>query len=188
MRSVSIPLLGIAVFALAGCSSVTVNYDFDPEYDFSRYETFQIYRGEGPPGDVLTANPLYKKRFETAAAAELKAKGFTDVDSDPDFVVVLHAGVKDKVHVSNMGSAGFYDPWWGPYGGNVTVSQYEEGTLVIDIVDMGKRKADGEKELAWRGTGSAVVGDPSRDAAKEQEKANRYVASILANFPPAPKR
>lgn len=187
MKSASV-LSAISIVALAGCSSVTVNYDFDPEYDFSQYKTFQIYQGEGPPGDVLSAHPLYKKRFATAAAAELSSRGFTEVESDPDFVVVLHAGVKDKVHVSNMGSAGFYDPWWGPYGGHVTVSQYEEGTLVIDIVDMGKEKADGQKELAWRGTGTAVVSEPSADAAKEQEKANRYVAAILAKFPPPPER
>jgi hypothetical protein len=184
MRSVSLLLPVVALIVLAGCSSVTTNYDFDPEYDFNAYKTFQLYQGEGPPGDILTANPLVKKRFEIATAAELKAKGYTEVEADPDFVVVLHGGVKEQVQVTNWGGYGWYDPWWGPYGGRVDVNQYEEGTLVIDIVDMGKNKPDGEKELAWRGTGTKIIGNPPNDAAKAQEQATQYVAAILSKFPP----
>jgi hypothetical protein len=74
---------------------------------------------------------------------------------------------------------GWYDPWWGPYGGSTHVSYYEEGSLVIDVIDWT------EKELSWRGVGTGVVKDRSSDDPEEmQEEINLIVAKILADFPP----
>ena len=72
---------------------------------------------------------------------------------------------------------GWYDPYWGPYGGSTHVSNYEEGTLVIDIVQWEK------KEMAWRGLGTSILEDID-DPEKVTEYVNIWVAKILAEFPP----
>jgi hypothetical protein len=78
------------------------------------------------------------------------------------------------------GYRGWYDPWWGPYGGTTTVSYYEEATLVVDLVDWGK------KELAWRGMATGIVkGDA--DADEQQERLDALMTKIFANYPPSGK-
>ena len=62
-------------------------------------------------------------------------------------------------------------------GGSTYVSQYDEGTLVIDVVDMAKQ------ELVWRGIGTGVL---SENPSVEERTANiNYaVTEILTQFPP----
>ena len=178
MKFIHSLLLTGLILLLAGCSSVTVNSDYDPAVDFSKYKTFKLHDGESMPGDALARNPLIQKRVYQSIEKELQAKGFTVAESgDPDFIVVAHGGTKEKTQVTDWGGYGWYNPWWGPYGGRVDVSQYQEGTLVIDIVDFA------EKEMVWRGLGTAVLGDnPSPE--KIQKTVDQYVSQILAKFPP----
>jgi len=170
----------LIVFFIFSCSSLSVVTDYDRAEDFSTYKTFKMYEGKPVPGDDLSKAPLIKKRFETAIKDELQKKGFTHQESgDVDFMVVVHAGVEEKTQVTNWGSYGWYDPWWGPYGGRVDVNQYEEGTLVIDFVTVS------QKELAWRGMGTGVVGDGRFSGDEEgMEKIKNIVAKILNEFPP----
>ncbi len=174
-----VALLGsLLLFACMSCSSVTTNYDFDPSVNFTEVKTFSIYQGESIPGDVLAAHPLVKKRVEDAIVRGLKEKGLTHIDNDEtDVVIVVHAGTQDKIQVTDYGHYGWYDPWWGPYGGHVDVSHYTEGTLVIDIVEYKT------KELVWRGLGTKVVHDYSNPE-KMQREIDKYVFEILRNYPP----
>lgn len=95
-------------------------------------------------------------------------------------MVVAHGGVREKTRVTDWGGYGWYNPWWGPYGGRVDVSHYSEGTLVIDIVDFQ------EKDMVWRGLGTAVLKGNSNPE-KIQAKVDQHVTQILAKFPPAGK-
>ena len=40
MRNLNMLFLGLMLYLLAGCSSVTTNYDYDPGVDFSKFKTF----------------------------------------------------------------------------------------------------------------------------------------------------
>ena len=65
----------------------------------------------------------------------------------------------------------------GSIGFGTSVSEYDEGTLIIDI-------ADAESSaLVWRGSGSRRVGT-SRNPDQLTEKVNRAVSEILSQFPP----
>ncbi len=176
----------IMLFMLASCSSVTVKSDYDPSVDFSQFKTFAMYTGKTIPGDELNQHPLVKKRVENNIKEELERKGFKLVDeSEADFIVVPHAGVKDKTQITNWGGAGYgygwYDPWWGPYGSRVDVNQYEESTLVIDIV------STKNKQMAWRGMGTGIVKDYSNPE-DQNENVKKYVTRILSEFPPHKKK
>ncbi len=181
MRYASFVLLVVFIM-LVGCASVTVNYDYDSEYDFGVYKTFKFAK-MNIPDDALRAAPIVAKRVHESIKTVLEEKGFRflkDEDADPDFVVVAHAGVKNRMQIHNWNRGGWYDPWWGPYGGHTTVSHYEEGTLVIDIVDMKN------KELAWRGLGTKVLGD-NKSPEKAEQAIDHIVRRILSNFPPPQK-
>jgi len=184
MKIKSLSIVTIIILALVGCSSLKVTTDFDPSQDFNSYKTYRWATiKEVNPNDALAQNPLIKKRVVVGIDKALQDKGFVLVekDTDPDFVVTTHAGVKEKMNVTQTGGYrgyGWYDPWWGPYGGNTHVSYYEEGSLVIDIIDWI------EKELSWRGVGTGVVKDRQQDAEEMQERINEITVKILADFPP----
>jgi hypothetical protein len=185
-----IVLSGISTFLLltfVGCSSLKVATDFDPSQDFGSYKTYRwATTKEVNPNDALAQAPLIKKRVVAGIDKALQDKGFVLAgdDMEPDFVVMTHAGTKEKMQVYNTGGYGYgryggwYDPWWGPYGGSTQVSYYEEGSLVIDIVDWE------QKELSWRGVGTGVVREGPSDKEEAQEEINMIVAKILADFPP----
>ena len=180
-------LFFVFIISVVGCSSVTIKHDFDPEYDFNAYKTYK-WMDTQTPDDALAVNPLIAKRVEESVNMVLKEKDYTlieDKDSAADFAVVIHAGLKERTQIDTYhhstptyrGRYGWYNPWWGPYGSTTNVSYYEEGTLVIDIVDIKN------KELAWRGMGTKTVKDYD-DPDKAQKKIEEIVTKILANFPP----
>jgi hypothetical protein len=171
----------IIVFAL-GCSSVSVQHDYDREYDFSQFKTYRWAAGEEiNPQDELRKYPLVLGRVQQAVDNELQAKGLKKVEGDDfDIVVLAHAGSKERMQVTQTGGGyyrGWYDPWWGPYGGQTHVSYYEEATLVIDIV------AWEQKELAWRGMATGTVQE-QKNPEKAQKRMDGIVAKIFANYPP----
>jgi hypothetical protein len=163
---------------LVGCSSISTTSDYDPAADFGSYSTFSIYDGI-IEGSELESAPLVKKRVQEAIINEMKNKGFTVSDSEnADLIVYTQAGTAEKMNVTDYGYG--YGAWWGPYpyGRNIDVSYYTQGSLIIDLVDNAK------DELIWRGIGTAVVQD--RDTPEERQQfIDEAVAKILSDYPPA---
>jgi hypothetical protein len=185
MKYLSFVLIASLSVMILACSSITIKHDFDPEYDFSTFKTYRWTSAkEINPQDELQKYPLLYKRVVKAVDKTLAEKGFTKVEGDEfDVVIVAHAGSKEKMQVTQTGGGyyggygGWYDPWWGPYGGSTHVSYYEEATLVIDIVVWEK------KELAWRGMATGTVKE-DQTGEEQQERLNKIVAQIFAEYPP----
>jgi hypothetical protein len=172
-------------FVVPGCSSVNVDYDYDPVADFAAIHTYGWGQASSVD-DELARNPLLKKRIIASIDNYLQNRGFKKVESgQADVLVVIQAMVKEKMRVTDWGGPRgyyrdpWYNPWWGAgaYGSRVDISYYQEGTLVIDIVDNSK------KELIWRGLGRGIVSS-HRDKKKQQAAVDTYVQEILNNFPP----
>ncbi len=180
----AVVILAVSLFLLWGCSSVSYKTDFDPEIDFSTYKTYMWYAGKMPDDDALSANPLVKKRVAAGIDKALQAKGYSIGTEDAfDFVVIIHAGNKEKMQVTNYGYGGYgygrYGRGWGGYGGygGTDVYQYDETTLVIDVMDAKK------KEMAWRGTATGIVKE-NPDQEEQQKNIDNLVEKMLSKFPP----
>ena len=159
------------------CSTISVSTDYDTSIDFSNYQTYEISK-DPIKGSELENAALVKKRVLEAIKETMSSKGFLFNDSgSADLVVYTHAGTSERMSVSDWGYS--YGAWWGPYpyGRNIDVSYYTEGSLFIDIIDNAK------DELIWRGVGSAVV--KHRGTPEERQKfIDNAVTKILTNFPP----
>ena len=178
MRGMKNIWVGVVVVGLLGCASVSVKTDYDRSVDFRKFKTYNWDKDHVVPGDALARDPLMRKRIQKAVDQALQAKGFEMRSSgSADFTMVIHAGVKERMRITNWGNYGWYDPWWGPYGGQVDVSYYTQGTLVIDVVDSRTR------ELAWRGLGEGIVREYS-DPEKMEADIRNTVTEILKSFPP----
>ena len=134
----------------AGCSSLTVHYDWDRDTDFAQYRTFAWLEQEG--GDAKTAierSPLLENRIKNAINRDLIAKGLQEDTNNPDLLLVYHTGFKDKVNVSDYGYRYSAD-YWGYGGRNIDVYEYQEGTLIIDMIDANIKS---RLSPAWRCSG-----------------------------------
>ncbi|MDJ0761331.1 MAG: DUF4136 domain-containing protein [Woeseiaceae bacterium] len=190
-------LTGLLVFALFlnGCAtSPTVFTDHDPEQSFDDYKVF-AWVGENPminTGD-RPVSPLNASRLQSAIKSELERKGYTYTEDaeQADFAVSFTVGARDKMDVREREVLDYYGPnWrWGyPYHygmvapivvprTEVTVREYVEGSLAIDIFDVKRRSP------VWHADASKRLN--SRDLKENTtEKINEAVAMILSTFPP----
>ena len=178
INSSILSLFIIAALLLAGCSTISVNQDYDPGYDFSKLKTF----GFIPITEDAGIDQLNATRLGDAIKANLTAKGYTLADN-ADFGIALFFSKQTKTSVQSYGYGYGYGGGYGRYGGGyggmggVDVSQYDEGTLVIDFVDMAKQ------ELVWRGIGTGAVSE-SPSVEERTANINEAVTKILEQFPP----
>lgn len=179
MKTYSVLIIIVSTLLLS-CTTITVKTDFDLGQDFSKYKTYR-FTGKKIPGDALEENQLLKNRVISSIERSLKEKGFVQENAtEVDFIVVAHAGIKGQMQETNWGGThgyGWYDPWYGAGGGRTDVTYYEQGTLIIDIVNAEK------KVLVWRGLAQGIVKTYS-DPEEQQENLNDTVAEILSTFPP----
>ena len=177
----SVIITFILIFlTISACSTVSVYTDYDHAVDFTKYKKYCWCYQAVIPGDRLAQLPLVKKRVMDAVDMVMKSKGYTLAQgNDADFYTFVHAGIKDKTRVRSTPM--FYDPYWGPVGGGVTVDDYTEGTLYIDIIDAST------KHMSWRGVGKDIVKEYD-DGDQMQIAINNMVAKILAKFPPETRK
>ena len=184
MRSIKNFLAILSVFVLtqillSGCgSSISVNQDYDPAYDFSKLKTF----GFIPITSEAGIDQLNADRLGEALKTNLTAKGFT-LSEKADFGIALFFTKSTKTDISTTGGYGYgYGYGYRGYGGvgYTDIYQYEEGTLVVDFIDMAENK------LVWRGIGSGILSD-NPTVEERTANINNAVAQILAQFPPNKK-
>ena len=169
---------------VSGCTSVSVDSDFDHDIDFSKYKTFAWYNHSESRYKPQQANQIVDARIHRAIASELLAKGFTQTAPDKaDLLITYFTSTERKIDVYHSGYGYGYGHWggyWGPYGGYPTasVSQYDVGTLVLDFIDRKKN------DLVWRGMiQKALSGSDSSEG-----KINKHAARLLSGFPPGVRK
>jgi len=149
---------------LAAATATSVEYD--PQVDFSRYETWSWHRAVTP-----AANPATDKRIREAIDTGLAARGISRVDRDGTLLVVYHASKTIEIDLAPIQSGVASTP--------TRIRYVEKGSLVVDLLDA----ASGN--VVWRGhAGGALKFEPS-EVAKQVTTA---VEKLLENFPPPARR
>jgi Domain of unknown function (DUF4136) len=148
---------------LAAATATSVEYD--PQVDFSRYETWSWHRAVTP-----AANPVADKRIREAIENGLAARGISRVDRDGTLLVVYHASKTIEIDLAPIKSAVASTP---------PIRYAEKGSLVVDMLDA----ASGN--VVWRGhAGGALRFGPNEIA----EQVKTAVEKLLENFPPPAPR
>jgi len=197
-RPASFALLAFATASaltfFSGCATgPEIKFEADRSVDVSGYKTYVLVpfskttgiSGQGAnPGSSLK----YAAPITDAIKAGLATKGYSETADahKADFAVNVRATIVPQTDVTDWGMGyGGYSGFYGGYGGhgywgygggyNVTVDQYNQGVLRIEIFDMKK------KELVWVGWASDRLADKP-----DVNKIPPIVTGILANFPPPP--
>lgn len=188
LRTISIALLTLY---LAGCSSLTVNHDFNQQADFSKLKTYNWL----PFPKDMKVNELNRARFITSVEVNLASKGLSQNSSNPDFMIATHFGRENKIDITNWGYSYAPNNYYTGYGyrhpshyggtgavttGGVSVYEYEQGTLILDFIETKT------KQLIWRATAKSII-SPASTPEKQTKRINSAVAKILESFPPENK-
>ncbi len=178
-------LAALVVAAVAvSCTPFRVAYDFDPSADFGALRSYAWLPGLQPPtGDPRVDNSIVDSRIRAAVDTRLAAMGYAkDFPERADFLVAYHAAVAEKIDVETIDR--YYGPgprWAGVVVTDTVVTEYEEGTLLLDVVDRGSRK------LLWRGSVQARL-DRQASPAERSGRVQVAVDEMLARFPPPETR
>ncbi len=178
--------LTVSLLMLAACSSgPKIHTDYDHEIDFSNYKTFGFFSPMSIEGDGYST--LFGHQFRESIGREMRARGYAASDN-PDLAINVSANLQQKTKVTQTADPmmhggyygyrrGYYDPWRGYGGGTTThVSQYTEGTINIDLVDMA------QKRMVWEGVAMGRLKE-DRSNAEVRTAIDEGVTTMFADFP-----
>ena len=171
---------------LGACASgPTIESDYDHSIDFSQYKTFGFFSPMSIEGENYST--LFGQQFRESIGREMRARGYVESDN-PDLGINVSARLQQKTKVTTttdpmmMGGyygyrRGYYDPWMSyGYGTSTHVSQYNEGTVNVDVVDMSK------KRMVWEGVGIGRIKE-GRSNAEVRKAIDEGVTVMFKGYP-----
>ena len=161
----------LGLWFLTGCSSMSVESDHDATASFQGYQTYQWADNPSAAASMIPPGSLNDVRIRRAVDDELVGKGMGPSISDPDLFVQYHVNLEDMVQVWD-------DRWVTPRGwqaGDVSVTNYTEGTLFIDLIDAR------QGNVIWRGWATGAV---DQNTSNIEERLRKVVQKILDRYPP----
>lgn len=187
MRSPSLVASLVLGLLLTACAGIEVSTNYDPK-SVQQLEGYRSYAWLPEPQgkDPRVYNDITDANVRQAVDQRLAGRGYQKVaaGASPDFLIGWQGAIDSHMDSETVDSFYGYpaDPFFGPVfaaAPQTYVREYEEGTLILDVVDA---KA---KKLAWRGTAQAEVNDnPSASGTKE--RIGEAVEQMLSRFPPKP--
>jgi hypothetical protein len=142
----------VAAAALVGCGGTQVSTDYDRRANFNHYKTYSLQAGRVYNEDApQMPDTLVGDRIATAIKAELATKGLVPAPpGQADLIATYNASQKTAIQLESAWDGGYWGvgldgwAWDGPGYDNIWLDEYEEGTLVIDLIDAQTKK------LVWR--------------------------------------
>lgn len=164
----------------AGCATINVGSYIARDLDFTRYHTYDWAPADAlPTGDPrLDNNAFFIDQFQGAVEKRLAARGFARAGEGqtPDLLIHYHTNVSWRAEVDALdrslgyGAAGEYMP---------AVRTFEEGTLVLDVIDART------KRMVWRGWAEDRF-EGAFDTQEGMERTiDRAVRELMERFPTA---
>ncbi len=182
-----IAVLGLLGLFIAGCTTLQITSDYDDKTDFSQLKTYAWLHGiDTPSENIRINNKLVIEIVRSSVEQTLDSKGFVQVEKDQaDFLIAWFGAIEQKIKAQNINN--FYSsygygtlhqsPYWNNQSPTVNVTEYEEGSLIFDLLD-----PDGHT-LLWRGIGrDKVVADRPEDT--KRQNLSKAVNLIISKFPP----
>ena len=126
--------------------------------------------------DPMISNSIANRALRDRIMRAFQDRGYTLDERNADFGVAFYASTREKLDVDTWDYGYPSRLGWPPYRLAQGVSQYTEGSVVVDVVRLGTR------ELLWRGEGRAALSDDPSENVTQLAKA---AAEIVAKFPHA---
>jgi hypothetical protein len=166
----------MVTIAFAGCAVMTVSSHIERNVNFADYVTYDW----GPPDNLpvgdprLDNNPFFRDYLMGAIEKKLAAKGYERaVSGEPDLLIHYHASVSQKLDVYET------DHRYGYCYGDCEphVVNYEEGTIMVDVVDRETSK------VVWRGWAQDAMNGIIDDQDRLERQVEQGVTKMMVMLP-----
>lgn len=180
--------IGLLAVIVAGCSTAPrVTTDYQAGYNFAALKSFTISEVKQDSKDNLLISPFTFSHIEHVIGQELGQRYTVAVAGSQDFTVNFHVVIEEKLDPGTYdrmyGGYGFYGRGYryypSPlfYGSTGAPRVYNQGSLIIDLVD-----AKTEKPI-WRGVSEKRLRQ-GLTPQEQREVLTNAVREVLAKFPP----
>jgi hypothetical protein len=173
----------ILSMTLAGCATMTVSSHIERGVEFIDYVTYDWGpRDQFPVGDPrLDNNQFFRDYLEGAIEKQMAANGYERVAAGaaPDLLLHYHASVNQRLDVYGADLAhGYYVPGQYPgYPGQSQVVEFEQGTLMLDIVDARTNR------VIWRGWAQDSMSGVIDDQRRLEKQVDEGVTKMMLLLP-----
>jgi hypothetical protein len=144
--------------------------------DFTQYHTYAFAPTDTfSTGDPrLDNSPFFRDHLEGAVEKQLATKRFErSTSTTPDLLIHYHAHVTQRFEVNTVDrNHGYCSDDCEP-----TAGEYDEGTLVLDMVDAKTNK------VVWRGSARGVVNGLIDNQDLMEQKIDEAVLRMLEQLP-----
>jgi hypothetical protein len=176
----SAALIGLMLGTSACHHNIDVRTVTAPGVSFAGRTTFRVlpaptYRGTTPLSNIdpMLVNSITYQAIRDAIRQELEGRGYRYAPGMADLDVAYYATAAPRVDVRTF-DYGY--TWRGFPRTQTEVVTYEEGTVIIDVIDPATH------QLMWRGQGRAPVSTNPDEYTNQIRKA---VHEIIEKFPQA---
>jgi hypothetical protein len=167
---------------LSACSStpsLEARTDYNREFNFSGVKSIAIQPVQRANLAAVRISDMQVTRMNESFRNALQARGLSVVDDNAqaDLLMVWHLVTEERTDVRTYNTQSFYNCWrCGPSVSDVSVRQFTQGTLIVDMVDPVSNRS------VWR----SIVQTRLRDTNAEQAEAlrNEAARASFARFPP----
>ena len=182
MKTKKTLLPAIALSVLSACASgPDIIYNSDPSVNVAGYSTFAFFDPLGT--DTKGYGSLTSQYLKSATRTKLESLGYTYDETNPQLRINFGGQLSDKLRVSSaptvgVGYYGYRAGMYGAWGGynQTTVSQYTEGTLNLDVVDVAANR------MVWESVANGRVTE--EDLKNVGPVLTEGVGEMLSKFPP----
>ncbi len=208
MKAIRVALSAVATLALAGCASLQVRTDYDPQVSFAQLRTYDLTNQVDAGGNPTVNNRFVERRIHLAVDSTLERMGYQRVTTGtPDFRLTYRIAAERTTRVDRGYSYGYgYGSHYGHgflghgrfghgsfghgrfgrshhglgYGPYYGSSRVREYTRATFVLDVVDTRTN---ELIWRGWAEKTLAhNPNPKAV--QKYVSEAVEKILEEFPP----
>ncbi len=179
-------VVGLLLVAGCGAPGPQVQSFSDASVNFGQFQTFGFHSPLGTDRDGYQT--VLSQQLMAATRREMEARGFRYQETDAQLLLNFGTSIDERLQVTTVpapttsawGSpwgwrGGFYQPWPTQPMNETRVTQYQQGTLTIDLVNPATR------QLVWEGV---VTGRMSENAIRNPAAAvDNAVTAAFAEFP-----
>jgi len=171
------------IAVLVACSPIKTRFNYDENFDFSSYKSFNIVPNEQIDLVGLSMEKQHLDELITKTInQQLTANGFRSDKNNPDFLVAYYVVTNNKTDVY------YLDNYYAGIGyapnrsstrdfNRIMETTYEQGILIVDVID------SKNKERIWSGHSESRLGIYTEPEQIER-RIEAAVRKIITRFPP----
>lgn len=171
----------LLVSILCACAGRNPNVAWDNQFDFRASRTYDWTPKQPESGPDLPYEAI-DSAVKSAVDSAMSSAGFRLSTAEPRLRLTYYVGLEE---IEQLTDEAYYGPGWGAYWGygwygpdGVNASQYDDGTITIDVLS-----ADPAVGLVWRGIARAQL-TPAMSPQQVERAVRGAVNDLLEDFPP----